>query len=370
MKIKQISLLTDFKCTGSSCPANCCKGWKIPIDENTYHKYITQPGLLGTVLRLSIKKKEEITSFRSTPRGCPFWSFDKLCGLQKKYGEALMPQVCRQFPRQLYNLEFFCEETVYLACPEVARLFLNYVMEDKPFVFHESDSQPSYESNTTNDDEVYLNYLLQSRDELVLRLQNDWKFNSLALIEYATDAQNECIKNANLANSNIIRTELPSPLEAKYMDFANQLVPIDSKTMNILFFNGFYHVALKQSSPLIYKLCTKYINKFNTITKVNPKSADKKLTLLLNSAYDKISYLDKLLQKYFEYYIIFSFLDNFEDYSFAKRIKKGIYQTYMLWLFIALHCENKRNITISELSKLIGLYERRAPQIEDALIKL
>ena len=190
MKIKRISIYQEFQCTGADCSVNCCRGWKVPIDADAYMKFIQEKGFLGTLLRCSIVKGGEITSFRSIFDRCPFWGLDRLCMMQKKLGTAYMPLVCIQFPRQLYNLGFFCEETLYLACPEAARLFLLYVEQDKSFSFEEMQGTVSYEVNTTNDDETFLNYLLQARNELIQMLRNGYRYDSTAILNYGQDAQN------------------------------------------------------------------------------------------------------------------------------------------------------------------------------------
>ena len=83
-----------------------------------------------------------------------------------------MPTVCIQFPRQLYNLDFFCEETLYLACPEAARLFLAFAAGDRPFEFTVTEGNADYKVNTTNDDKKFLDHLLRSRDELIEMLES------------------------------------------------------------------------------------------------------------------------------------------------------------------------------------------------------
>ena len=164
MIIKQISILKQFQCTGAACPSNCCRGWKIPIDDDAYEKYITEKGFLGFILRCFLVKKEELTSFRHSKRQyrCPFWGLDRLCGLQKRHGTDYMPLVCVQFPRQLSNFGSFCEETLYLACPEAARLFIEQARAKIPFDFVETTGEAGYEENTTNDDFDFLNYLLKT----------------------------------------------------------------------------------------------------------------------------------------------------------------------------------------------------------------
>ena len=229
MLIRRISILNEFRCTGTDCSFNCCRGWKVPIDHDMYMKYLNEKGLFGTLLRCSIEKTEELVAFRSTPHGCPFWGLDHLCTMQKKHGTEYMPAVCIQFPRQLYNLEFFCEETLYLACPESARLFLVSVLDKKPFDFTESEGSVTYDVNTTNDDREFLDYLLQSRDELAELLRNGTPFDSMAFVEYGRDAQNACLS----------QSPLPSPLDYT----TKESYQIDFKKMNTLLFNGFYQNA-------------------------------------------------------------------------------------------------------------------------------
>lgn len=355
MQIKRISILNEFKCTGSDCSASCCRGWKIPVDYDMYQKYLNEKGAFGTLLRCSIKKNDDFVSFRSTLHGCPFWGFDRLCTMQKKHGTDYMPAVCIQFPRQLYHLDFFCEETLYLACPEAARLFLVSVYEDRPFDFTISDGNVSYKVNTTNDDREFLDYLVKSRSELAAMLHSGTRFDSMAVLDYGRDAQNACLD----------RTPLPSPLDYESAEYYD----VDCKRMNSLFFNGFYHPGLRTLSPSLYKLCQKYIRRFGTLNRLNPDT-DKKLHMLVNKLDQKIPDLEHLLNRYYEYYLYTNFLDIFEDYSFSKHLLFGIAKCSMLRLFLALYAEHRKQIGIDEIAKIIAIYERRAPQIEDALKKL
>lgn len=356
MKIKKISILNDFKCTGGDCPASCCRGWKVPVDHDMYMKYLSEKGWFGMLLRCSIEKKEELVSFRSTFRGCLFWGFDHLCTMQKKHGTDYMPAVCIQFPRQLYNLDFFCEETLYLACPEAARLFLASVPENEPFDFTISEGEPGYKVNTTNDDREFLDYLLESRDGLAAMLRSGTRFDSMAVINYGRGAQDACLAGK------------PLPRPADYLCDGRYL--INSEKMNILFFNGFYHPSLRTLSPFLYKLCKKYIRKIGLPCRVNPAAADKKLDLLRQGLAKKLPDLDKLLNRYFEYYLYTNFLDIFEDYSFAKHLLFGIAKANMLTCLLALYAENRKHVDTDEIARIIAVYERRAPQIEDALTRL
>lgn len=374
MIIKQISILKQFQCTGAACPANCCRGWKIPIDDDAYEKYITEKGFLGFLLRCFLVKKEELTSFRSSKRQyrCPFWGMDRLCGLQKRCGTDYMPLVCVQFPRQLSNFGSFCEETLYLACPEAARLFIEQARAKLPFDFEVQNGEVSYEENTTNDDIDFLNYLLKSREELITMLEGGCGLD-VSLLRYAKDTQDKCLSYGALntgVNLGSKRFALPSPLA--YQSAERTPFTVDASKMYTLFFKGFYHPSLKHSSPILYKLCQKYIHTFYTLTKNNPKAADAKLISLLESVYEYVPDFDALMTYYYEYFLQKNFLDIFEDYSFLKHMLCGMAQARMLQLFVALCCKGRRGkkkcpLSTEELSVIIGVYERRAPQIEDAL---
>lgn len=356
MKIKKISILNEFRCIGSACPASCCRGWKVPIDQEMYMKYLAEKGPFGMLLRCCIEKKEDLVAFRSTFHGCPFWGADRLCALQKKHGTQYMPAVCTQFPRQLYNLEFFCEETLYLACPEAARLFLKTVSENKPFVFTVSEGSPGYIANTTNDDKDFLDYLLKSRDELAAMLGNVIRFDDMAILNYGRDAQNACLSHA----------ALPSP--ASYAP--SGYFEADCQKMNILFFNGFYHPSLRTLSPFLYRLCKKYIRKLGIPARMNPAAADRKLNLLKQNLYQKTPGVEKILNRYFEYFLYTDFLDIFEDYSFSRHLLYGMAKAHMLTCFLALYAEHKDRLGTDEIAKIMAVYERRAPQITDALRNL
>ncbi|MDE7207322.1 MAG: flagellin lysine-N-methylase [Lachnospiraceae bacterium] len=375
MKIKKISILKQFQCTGAACPSNCCRGWKIPIDDDAYKKYITEKGVFGFVLRSLLVKREELTSFRCSKRQyrCPFWGVDHLCSLQKNHGTDYMPRVCVEFPRQLSNFGTFCEETLYLACHEAARLFLEQARSGIPFTFAETTGEAGYGENTTNDDFDFLNYLLKSRDELIAMLTDGCGL-STSLLTYAKDTQEKCLSYGALNTGVNLGSEqfaLPSPLDYAPSESCMPFT-VNASMMHTLFFKGFYHPSLKHSSPVLYKLCQKYIREFYTLTKTNPAEADKKLNALLELTYDYVPDFDALMTSYYIYFLQKNFLDIFEDYCFVKHMLCGMAQTQMLKLFIALYCKDRRrkknsDLPADELALIMAVYERRAPQIEDAL---
>ena len=351
MEIKRISIYNEFKCIAEDCPANCCSNsWKVPIDHETYTKYRKEKGLLGLRLRCATVRRQGIITFRTTFRGCPFWGTDHLCGMQKKYGASYMPVICTQFPRQLYHLDFFCEETLYLACPEAARLFLAAVDEDRPFTFTVTEGSVGYKVNTTNDDKEFLEALLRARDELIMMLKGGVFFDSMAILDYGQDAQNACLGGL----------PLPSPQDYE----SRERYEFTCEKIDNMLFHGFYHSKLRTISPLLYKLCRKYIRKFGSQGRRNPDAANRKLAALRKSLYEKLPDLDKLLNRYYEYYLLTDFLDIYEDYSFSKHLRFGMAKANLLWVMIALYAEDKEMIDRLEIATIMAVYERRAPQIK------
>ncbi len=355
MKIKRISIYKEFRCVGADCSVSCCKGWKVPLDDAIYQKYLQEKGTFGALLRHSIRKEEGIPSFRRKFGRCPFWGSDRLCSLQKKHGIRYMPQVCVQFPRQLYHLGFFCEETLYLACPEAARLFLAEAKQGKHFPFEGMEGDVEYKVNTTNDDMDFLAYLLAARDQLIEMLANGCRFGSISILNYGRDAQNACLSGR----------KLPSPLE--YRDSSAEYFAMGCTDLNHLFFHDFYHPYLRTHSPLLYQLCKKYRKELGILSRINRKAADQKLAVLKADLYRKIPELDMILDRYYEYYLQTGFLNVFEDYSFSKHLLWGMVKADMLWLLIALFAKDRESVTETQIADIIAVYERRAPQMEGGL---
>lgn len=360
MLIRRISFFDEFKCTGAECPVNCCMGWKIPVDYDVYMRYLNEKGLFGAKLRCLLKRNEDTASFRSFRFRCPFWDNDRLCSIQKKRGSEYMPAVCAQFPRQLYHLGFFCEETLYLACPEAAKLFLGSLYHEEPFAYRVMEGEVSYEINTTNDDGEFLGYLMKSRDGLAQMLREGMRYDSMAILDYGRDARNACLAGKDFS------TEFPDPLSYH----ADAQYEMDLQFLDRLIFDGFYHANLRVVSPMLYQLCRKYLRKFYRFGKLDGKAAEKKFADLQQDLYQKFPLLDKLLNRYFEYYLLTNFFDIYEDYSFSKCLVYGMAKTNMIRLFLALYAEKKERVALPEIAELIALYERRAPQIKDALKKV
>jgi lysine-N-methylase len=124
------SYYETFRCVGAVCEDTCCRGWRVPVDKETYEKYqaCSHPALgaklhqLVTIspIRVSDESFAEITLDNGA---CPFLT-EGLCGIQGALGEEYLCKNCATYPRVMYAVDGVLERSLDLSCPEAARLAL------------------------------------------------------------------------------------------------------------------------------------------------------------------------------------------------------------------------------------------------------
>lgn len=119
-----------FRCIGPECEDTCCHGWDIPIDKATYEKYQSIPGFRPRmdehlVLITSNPTDSKHARIKLTPSfTCPFLAADRLCSIQKEFGEDHLSATCSSYPRVTRRIDGLIEKALLLSCPEAARLVL------------------------------------------------------------------------------------------------------------------------------------------------------------------------------------------------------------------------------------------------------
>ena len=108
-----------FRCIADKCPADCCSGWEIYIDDDSLARYESLPGATGDYLRDSIDYKNQI--FKQKDRRCALLDESGLCRLQSAFGEEALCETCRMFPRHVEEFDGVREYSLSLSCPVVAR---------------------------------------------------------------------------------------------------------------------------------------------------------------------------------------------------------------------------------------------------------
>jgi len=131
--------LGRFRCIGAACEDHCCGGWGgIDVDPPTAEAYRTLVGR-GDRRAVSLdlldqlepnpdawpEQGGEAALIPLAPgMACPFFTPERLCGIQGSLGEALLPSTCDTFPRQATLLDGAINLAGRLSCPEIARLAL------------------------------------------------------------------------------------------------------------------------------------------------------------------------------------------------------------------------------------------------------
>jgi len=137
------SYYKDFHCIGSRCRHNCCIGWEIDIDGESYEKYMAAGGEMGERLKSGIAHGDT-PHFKCRENGrCVFLNGQNLCDIITELGEEHLCTICAEHPRFTNELPDRYEHGLGLCCEEAARLILT---REEPVSFTEADT----------DDEVLL----------------------------------------------------------------------------------------------------------------------------------------------------------------------------------------------------------------------
>ncbi len=118
------SYYAKFSCIASRCRHNCCIGWEIDIDSDTYSKYINIKGEFGALLKQNIIGGKNPRFKMLKGGGCPFLNKDNLCNIIINLGEDSLCEICHLHPRFINYFENRAEVGLGLCCEEAARIIL------------------------------------------------------------------------------------------------------------------------------------------------------------------------------------------------------------------------------------------------------
>ncbi len=121
--------IKSFECIGSSCEENCCHGWRVTIDKQTFKKYRTiEIRELKEKMKVVVAIAESSTSaddhayIKLDDKGaCPFLDEKNMCEIQGKLGASYLSKTCQTYPRQYNRKNDDIMLYASLSCPEAAR---------------------------------------------------------------------------------------------------------------------------------------------------------------------------------------------------------------------------------------------------------
>lgn len=124
MEIIKPNYYDDFSCLAGSCPATCCAGWEVVIDENALRYYDTLEGNIGSLIRNAMTEMDGDICFGLQDSNCRMLRPDGLCEIQKELGHDALCRSCALFPRFITEVGLRREIGISISCPEAARLVL------------------------------------------------------------------------------------------------------------------------------------------------------------------------------------------------------------------------------------------------------
>ena len=182
-----------FKCLASDCPATCCAGWQIMIDDKSLKKYASCPGIFGNRLVNSINCEEgRVKQYHSR---CAFLNEQNLCDIHLEKGPDFLCRTCRRYPKHVEVYENEREISLSLSCPMVARLLLDKT-DQAQFLTTEKVRKNDGDHLQKNDDdfdEFLYSALQDCRSVLIAMAQNRNEVLNLRMakiLSLAHDVQN------------------------------------------------------------------------------------------------------------------------------------------------------------------------------------
>jgi lysine-N-methylase len=128
-RLLALRYLEEFRCIGGDCEDNCCHQWGVYVDQSAHARLKKTLGKdepeRFARLELLPPDKRNRDAFARIPEAskgdCPMLDDNRLCVIQARYGEDMLPAVCSTYPRQEAEVGGRGEMTGALSCPEMAR---------------------------------------------------------------------------------------------------------------------------------------------------------------------------------------------------------------------------------------------------------
>jgi lysine-N-methylase len=116
-----------------ACEETCCAGWAVPVDEAHYESI--RDAMSGSEAeraefarafapRTDARTRSAALIVLGSDSHCTLLDAERMCSLQKRYGEAVLPDICAAYPRVASRTYDRIEVSGSLSCPEMARLCL------------------------------------------------------------------------------------------------------------------------------------------------------------------------------------------------------------------------------------------------------
>ena len=349
------------------------------MDYDTYQKYLKTGVISGLKFFFCIKEADGQLVFNKNSGACPYETKEGLCGIQLKYGEDYLCEVCATYPRLTYNYGFHAEEYLDLSCPSVVKLLLE---DDSADLFVTGEKEIHEAPYGTNEDPIYLNLLDKIRNQIysyIIFSSEEVPVIAAKLIKLGNEIQKSFIEERceyvdegyadrifKITDDILKKSEDDPGLQGASndkvkVDESIKIYP-DYQVIDRIIRGGFYHIRLKNTSPFLYKLCKYYFSQFGG---KNVRANEEKFRAISESFFED-AFLNKTIRKYLGYRIATTFTTAYDDFNFLRKISIPIVESQLLMIFIWLFENNEDKANINNMCDIISVFTRRSGHRESA----
>ena len=369
METRAISFYNEFNCLAGQCPACCCLGWRIPIDDDTLRRYKDLTGIYGRHIRFFTNKRSDPPTIRRIFGKCPFLDSDGLCMFQRIGRIEDMPLVCRIYPRDTVQCADTREITFELSCPVAARLLLTH-HERLTFETIEHDVDPLVIID--NEDPDFLDYLIRDRERLLDFLwdgSDELPVKWQAMYAYSRNCNDRIVGGRMGELSEVKLSTSAGDQGDYYIDRKPTYAFFSVKTLDRMIIDHLDYGAMPIRNPKFYKLIKQYLKIFSDETEVGANELfDKTVRKMTSEDPD----LYPMYRSYFSYCIQELYILAYENYFVLKQIIFAILYVEFFMIFdVAEYLSTGHSISLDRQVEILTLCEhciRHNPALTENLL--
>lgn len=293
------SYYRNFQCIAQKCKDNCCIGWDIMIDQQSYEQYQKVATPFKKRLNEGIIQEEEPKFYMNEDGRCAFLNENNLCDIYIQLGEEALCDICTEHPRFHNEYGHIVQSGLGLACEEAARLILN----DLDLKIEEDVLKSEKE------DDEWANELMKLEMLLLNILKNK---------EYCVDEKIDKIFDLTAAYQKEINYtgELTVPIDQKKIKPQHLMLKMRQKDYLEYWFD--FYSNLNYMDETFQSLLRKSVKEFETCKKQD-----------IND-----QYIERLLY----YFIYRHFIKAYEDDNLIDKIKFAVLSVLMIEI-VAKYCK-------------------------------
>lgn len=360
---------SQFKCIADKCPATCCEGWAIVIDDKTMKKYHSLPETDKAYVLSHVDNSEGV--FKRCGDRCAFLNDRNLCNLYTRLGEEAFCNTCRRYPRHFEEYGNLLEAALSMSCPVAAKMIVTNPKQDR-FVAYRNNKKSPHGDEV---DAVLLAGLLEAREHMIgivndrsislqQRLKRVYQYSyKVQKLIYNYEALGKKVKKSKRVSEFLLKMDLLTKKEANY-----ELKVADTINQN------------RQRSMLVLLDIMSVLENINSDW---PRMMEElKNTLYFDMTNEEYMAVSKEFEAYMQdrnyeyahivnYFLYTYYLGGVYDYNVHSMTKLALISCAIIRDFgLLAYIKNKKTFTEEEQIRICYTYSRQIEHSDDNLMAL